>query len=95
MDEEKIKMKLDIAGESFLLTVPYSQQEETRQTEAEVNMLFNTWRSRFPDKSDREILAMMAFRYADRHSSLLRERRESLKSIDSLNERLDALTARE
>lgn len=89
--EEKVKMKIDIAGETFLLSVPYSQQEETRHTEADVNMLYSTWRSRFPEKSDRELLAMIAFRYADHYASLLREREASRQAVGALRERLDSL----
>lgn len=86
-------MKLDIAGESFVLSVPYSQQEETRQTEAEVNMLFTTWRRRFPEKGDRELLAMIAFRYADHYSALRREKEMSEEEVDKLNRLLDSLTS--
>lgn len=84
-------MKLDIAGESFLVSVPYSQQEETRQTEAELNMLFQTWRRRFADKTDRELLAMIAFRYADRHSALMRERGEVMAEAGKLKSQLEAV----
>lgn len=93
MNEEKVKMKLDIAGESFVLSVPYSQQEETRQTEAEVNMLFTTWRRRFPEKGDRELLAMIAFRYADHYSALRREKEMSEEEVDRINRLLDSLTS--
>lgn len=86
-------MKLDIAGEPVILSVPYSQQEETRQTETEVNQVFSIWRARFPEKTDRELLAMIAFRYADRYSSLKREREETLREMDRLNAELDAFIA--
>ena len=91
MNEEKVKIKLNIAGESFLLSVPYSQQDDTRQTEEEVNMLFDTWRSRFPEKDDREILAMIAFRYADHYAALRRERLETQKEISDLTAQLQTL----
>lgn len=74
-----------------MLSVPYSQQEETRQTEEEVNMLFDTWRSRFPEKNDREILAMIAFRYADHYSALRRERDETQREISRLTSQLETL----
>lgn len=91
MNEEKVKLKLTIAGESFMLSVPYSQQEETRQAEAEVNMLYDTWRSRFPEKSDRELLAMIAFRYADHFASLLRDQNSGKEELGKINSRLDQL----
>ena len=94
MTEEKVKIKLNIAGESFLLSVPYSQQDDTRQTEEEVNMLFDTWRSRFPEKSDREILAMIAFRYADHYSALKRERSETQQEISKLTAQLASVVTK-
>lgn len=90
-EEEKVKMKLDIAGESFVLSVPYSRQEETRRSEAEINMIYSTWRQRFPEKGDRELLAMIAFRYADRYASLMREREETMEELRLLDRRLDSL----
>lgn len=91
MNEEKVKIKLNIAGETFLLSVPYDKQEETRRTEAEVNMLFDTWRMRFPEKNDRELLAMIAFRYADHYSSLLEERKQIDEGMDGLRSKLGSL----
>lgn len=93
MNEEKVKIKINIAGESFLLSVPYSQQEEARNTEAEVNMLYDTWRSRFPDKDDRELLAMIAYRYADHYGALRRERESVKREMSELNSRLEKLVA--
>ena len=92
MKEEKVKIKLNIAGERFLLSVPYSEQDDKRQTEEEVNMLFDTWRQRFPEKDDRELLAMIAFRYADHYAALVRDRRETHQEIARLGERLRELT---
>lgn len=91
MNEQKVKTKLTIAGESILLSVPYSQQEETRRTEEELNTLFATWRARFPEKNDRELLAMIAFRYAERYRGLLRERKAVAGNIEDLDRRLGEL----
>lgn len=93
MDQEKVKMKLNIAGESILLSVPYSEQEQTRETEAQVNNLFSLWRGRFPEKSDRELLAMIAYRYAEQYASLLREREEALITADILSSQIDEMIA--
>lgn len=93
MNEEKVKLRLNIAGESIMLSVPYSQQETARQTESEVNRMFDSWRSRFPEKSDRELLAMIAFRLADRYSDLLREKQSALEMAERLNARVEALMA--
>lgn len=73
------------------LSVNYPRQEEARKTEAELNMLFDTWRARFPEKSDREILVMIAYRYADLYGSLLREKEEALTLMGELSERAGRL----
>lgn len=91
MDEEKVRIKLNIAGEMFMLTVPYSRQEETRQVEAEVNTLFDTWRKRFPDKKDRELLAMTAFRFADRYYAMLRREEETRRLMAEMGREAEAL----
>lgn len=74
-----------------MLSVPFSQQEATRRTEAEINLMFDTWRARFPEKSDRELLAMIAFRYADRHASLMKEREDAFKQLGVIGSRLGEL----
>ena len=91
MKEEKVKMKLNIAGESLLVSVPYSDQEQTREVEAQLNNLFVTWRGRFPEKSDRELLAMIAFQYAGHYASLVQERAVMLEAAESASATLDTL----
>ena len=93
MNEEKVKMKLDIAGEAIMLSVPYSDQELTRDTEAELNSLFHLWRKRFPEKTDRELLAMIAFQYASHYSSLRRQHTEAMKAAEDTAKELDILIA--
>lgn len=93
MDQEKVKLKLNIAGEHILLSVPYSEQEQTREVEAQINHLFSTWRGRFPDKSDRELLAMIAFQYAGHYTAVLKERNAMIEAADSAADTLDRLIA--
>ena len=94
-EEEKVKIKLNIAGEAFRLAVPYSQQEETRHIEEEVNSLFDLWRTRFPEKNDRELLAMIAFRYAERFAALMRERGQAREELETLQRKLEMIVGQE
>lgn len=94
MDQEKVKMQLNIAGEKILLSVPYEDQEHTREVETQLNSLFDTWRKRFPEKSDRELLAMIAFQYAGHYASLLKERSAMISAADKASATLDMLIAR-
>lgn len=89
MDQDKIKMKLNIAGESFLLTVPFDEQELIRETETNVNLLFKTWRGRFPEKSDRELLAMIAFQYASHYDIMRNEQKKIVQEVENIEQELD------
>lgn len=88
MEEEKVKIKLNIAGEAFLYSVPYGKQEEARHAEADINLVYSSWRKRFPEKSDRELLAMIAFRYADLYSAMVRESENTRTAVNDIDELL-------
>lgn len=97
MDQDKVKIKINIAGESMTLTVPFSVQDDIRDTERNVNHLFEVWRKRFPEKSDKEILAMVAFRFASYYDELLREvnaAKERTAEVELLLDRMVATPGR-
>ena len=74
-DSEKIKMYLNIGEQRIALTVPFDRQDFVRDVESDVDGLYRKWRLAFPAKSDREILAMVAYQYAKFYAEL-RERKE-------------------
>lgn len=69
---EKIQMTINIGGCQLPLTVPFSQQDLVREVEAEVSDLYTKWRRQFTKRSDREILAMVAYQYASFYRELNR-----------------------
>ncbi|MCM1370167.1 MAG: cell division protein ZapA [Candidatus Amulumruptor caecigallinarius] len=69
-EPEKIKMNLNIGDQRLSLTVPFAKQDFTREVESEVDTLYRRWRKSFPAKTDREILAMVAYQYASFYSEL-------------------------
>lgn len=89
MDSGKIKMEVNIAGEHIPLTVRFSQQELVRKTEAELRLLHREWSEKMPGRSPKELLAMMAYRYASRYYELL-ERADSAR--DEAEEILEEAT---
>lgn len=64
-------MNLKICGQHLSLTVPFSKQDFTRDIEHALNALYTDWRRKFPAKSDREVLAMVAFQYASHYGELM------------------------
>ena len=90
-DRDKVKMKINIAGEQLLLTVPFSDQDKTRETEKNINSLYDTWSKRFADKSATELLAMIAFQYASYYDALKRTYMEADAKAEKIEARLEAL----
>ena len=90
-DRDKVKMKINIAGEQLLLTVPFSDQDKTRETEKNINSLYDTWSKRFADKSSTELLAMIAFQYASYYDALKRTYMEADTKAEKIEARLEAL----
>ncbi len=90
---EKIKMYLNIGGSQIAVTVPFSQQDTVRDVEKQVNDLYTSWRHQFSKKTDREIMAMVAYQFAS-HYHELRGRyaeagelaRECLDAMDRLDQ---------
>lgn len=92
-DRDTINMEINIAGERIKLAVPYNSQNDVRDSEAEIQNLYNTWRVRFPKKSDRELLAMVAYQYASYYHELLRLHKQATSLAISCNDELSKLLA--
>lgn len=88
MNSDEVKMEVNIAGERILLTVPFSRQEAVRKTEGELSLLYKTWGAKFPKKSPKELLAMIAYKFASSYFDLLEERSKDISEAQSM---LDAL----
>lgn len=75
-DSEKIKMFLNIGDRRITLKVPFDRQGFVRDVEADIDRLYRRWRRQFPEKTDHEILAMVAYQYASFYGEL-KERYEA------------------
>lgn len=84
MNTDEIKMEVNIAGERISLSVPFSRQEAVRRTEAELALLFKSWGEKFPKKSPKELLAMMAYKFAASYFDLLEARKEDADEMRNL-----------
>lgn len=84
MNSEKIKMEVNIAGEILSLTVPFSRQDAVRNTEAELGALYKLWSREFPGKTPKELLAMIAYRFASAYLDLKLRQEEELQEAEQL-----------
>lgn len=65
------------------LTIQPDTEEIVRNAERQVNMLWAKWRKEFEKMSSKEVLAMVAYQFANRYYKLL----------DTVNEREEVLSA--
>lgn len=91
MNSEDIKMEVNIAGERISLSVPFSRQEAVRKTEAELGMLYRSFGEVFPKKSPKELLAMVAYRFASSYYELLEKREADREEIQALLDHAEKL----
>lgn len=82
MNTEMTKMNLNIGGALLKITVPFSQQDFVRDVEEQVNDLYSRWRHEFRNKTDREILAMITYRFASAYYELAATMKEACEKAD-------------
>lgn len=86
MKTDEIKMDVNIAGERISLSVPFSRQEAVRKTEGEMNALYRAFGEAFPKKTPKELLAMVAYKFAasyfDMQEALDADLQEALALLD-------------
>lgn len=90
---EKIKMTLNIGGTPIAVTVPFENQEFVREVEESVDNLYKIWRHDFPTRTDREVLAMVAYQFASyynelriRYTSASQKAENCIRALDKLEE---------
>ena len=79
-DSDNVKMTINIGGEHIQLSVPFNRQDAVRDAEKAVAQLFDNWRKKWPSRSDKEIMAMIAYQFASFYQELL-ERHEKAAEI--------------
>lgn len=91
MNSDEILMEVNIAGERISLSVPFSRQEAVRNTETELSMLYRKFGETFPKKSPKELLAMVAYRFASSYFDLLKAREKDLSDVSQLLDDVERL----
>ena len=69
-DSDKIQMFLNIGDQRISINVPFERQEFVRDVEGRIEHLYRKWRHSFTSKTDREILAMVAYQFASHFCEL-------------------------
>lgn len=74
-----------------MVSVPFASQNSVRENEKKVDELFRLWSVRYPSKTPRHILAMVAYQFASHYSDLKAEYDEALNTAMETETRLDRI----
>lgn len=88
---DNVKMTINIGGEHLQLSVPFNRQDAVRDAEKAVAQLFDNWRLKWPARSDKEILAMIAYQFASFYQELLERHQKASEIAEDCNRRLEAM----
>lgn len=87
-DTDKVKMILNIGGEHLSLTVDFNRQDAVRDAEKIAADKFREFRLQYPKRSDREILAMVAYQIAYYYQDLFNRHKEATRVAEELDTQL-------
>lgn len=92
-DTDKVTMTINIGSEHLQLSVAFNQQNVVRDAEKAAADLFKSWRSRWPSRSDNEILAMIAYQFAFYYKELAARFDQAAQLAADASQKLDDILA--
>lgn len=69
-DKQHITIQIADAGH-LDLNIEREEEEDVRNTVSKVNMLWSQWCNQFPQRSTKDVLAMVAYQYARKYYSMV------------------------
>lgn len=92
MTEDKLNITIRIAGQNpMALKINRADEERVRNAEYQVNRLWSRWLQRFPEKNSTEVLAMVAYRFAELYFTAARTSEEADAVLLKFEEELDRM----
>ncbi|MBD5207036.1 MAG: cell division protein ZapA [Bacteroidales bacterium] len=82
-DSEKVNIDINIAGQLITLNVAFDRQDFVRDVEEEINSLFSKWQLEYPRRDERQILAMMVYRYAEYYTDLVAIHKKAMAMVET------------
>ena len=90
-DTDKVKMTLNIGGERLTLTVDFQKQDAVRDAERIASDKYKEFRLQYPSRTDREILAMVAYQIDYFYHDLFKRHKEATDMADEIDRKLDLI----
>ena len=92
MTEDKLNITIRIAGQSpVALKINRADEERVRNAEYQVNRLWSRWLQRFPEKSSTEVLAMVAYQFAELYFTATKVSEEANGVLEMFETELDKM----
>lgn len=92
MTEDKLNITIRIAGQNpVALKINRADEERVRNAEYQVNRLWSRWLQRFPDKNSTEVLAMVAYQFAELYFNANRVAEETNTVLETFETELDGM----
>jgi len=92
MTEDKLNITIRIAGQKpVALKINRADEERVRNAEYQVNRLWSRWLQRFPDKNPTEVLAMVAYQFAELYFNASRVSEEANTVLEKFETELDTM----
>lgn len=92
MTEDKLNITIRIAGQSpVALKINRADEERVRNAEYQVNRLWSRWLQRFPEKSSTEVLAMVAYQFAELYFTATKVSEEANGVLEKFETELDKM----
>ena len=80
---DKVEMTINIVGELIKLNVDFDEQNSVRDAEAAVRIYFDKLKKSWPDNSDKNILAMVAYQFAKSYHQIVKQQEIALEIINN------------
>lgn len=88
---DKLNINLRIAGVAMSLSINREEEQLLRQVAKEVNHAYEAYASRFPESSDKEVLAKVTLLFAKGYLSQVAQSKELDEELSRFESDLDTL----
>lgn len=86
---DKVEMTINIVGELIKLNVDFDEQNSVRDAERAVKIYFDRLRKAWPDNSDKNILAMVAYQFAKSYHQIITQQNHAIEIINHKISQID------
>ncbi|MEZ3551057.1 MAG: cell division protein ZapA [Muribaculaceae bacterium] len=94
-ETDKVEMTIHIGGEHIRLSVAFDRQNAVRDAEKAAHDLYQDWRAKFPNRSDKEVLAMVAYQFASYYTGLLERFEKASATAADIDAKLSKIISTE